>query len=91
MNPAPKLISMVRKQATKAKIIGFKVEEKKNRLQEKALDLLKRNDIDFVIGNTISGFNKDENEIWIFDTKGKSIHKKGKKEYLANIILDTIK
>ena len=60
-------------------------------LKEKAIDLLKSNNLDFVVGNTISGFNKDENEIWIIDKKGNSSYKKGKKEILTNYILDTIK
>jgi len=52
---------------------------------------LKKNSLDFVIGNTISGFEGQENEIWIFDKNCKSIHKKGKKENLTNIILDLVK
>ena len=51
---------------------------------------IKKNNLDFVIGNTISAFSKNENEILIINKKGKSIHKKGKKEILANDILDII-
>jgi phosphopantothenoylcysteine decarboxylase/phosphopantothenate--cysteine ligase len=90
MLPAQKIIEMLRKSAPKAKIIGFKVEVTSTNLKEKSLNLIKKNNIDFVIANTIAGFNKDGNEIWIIDKKGKSIHKKGKKEILANYILDTI-
>jgi phosphopantothenoylcysteine decarboxylase/phosphopantothenate--cysteine ligase len=88
---APKIISFLRKKAPKSKIIGFKVEDKKDKLKNKSLNLLKNNKLDFVIGNTISGFEGDENEIWIFDKTGKSAHKKGKKENLTNIILDLVK
>jgi phosphopantothenoylcysteine decarboxylase/phosphopantothenate--cysteine ligase len=88
--PAPKIISALRQKAPKAKIVGFKVEEKKETLKKKSMDLLKNNKLDFVVGNTVAGFSGDENEIWIFDKKGKSLHKKGKKENLADIILDTI-
>jgi len=91
MSPAPKIISSLRKKGPKSKIIGFKVEESTAKLKEKAKDLLKRNNLDFVVANTISGFDKDKNEIWIIDKKGKSINKKGDKKQLANQILDTIK
>lgn len=88
---APKIISILRKKAPKSKIIGFKVEENTSKLKEKAKNLLAKNNLDFVVANTISGFNKDKNEIWIIDKKGKCIHKKGKKEQLTNQILDTVK
>ena len=88
---APKIIAGLRKKAPKSKIIGFKVEEKSDIIKEKATALLKKNNLDIVIANTISGFGKDENEIWIIDKKGKTINKKGKKEQLANYILDTIR
>jgi len=91
MTPAPKIISMLRKKASKAKIVGFKVEKNENKLHEKSLDLLKKNKLDFVVANTTSGFDKDENEIWIIDKKGKSVHKKGIKDQLADYILDLIK
>ena len=90
MFPATKIISNIRKKAPKSKIIGFKVEENKTNLKEKAMNLLKKNNLDFVVANLIAGFNYDQNEIWIFDKKGKSIYKKGKKEKLADYILDII-
>jgi phosphopantothenoylcysteine decarboxylase/phosphopantothenate--cysteine ligase len=88
---APKIISKLRKKATKSKIIGFKVEEKKVNLKEKAMNLLKKNDLTFVVANLIYGFNVDQNEIWIFDKKGRAIHKKAKKDELADYILDIVK
>jgi phosphopantothenoylcysteine decarboxylase/phosphopantothenate--cysteine ligase len=91
MKPSLKIIADLRKKAPKSKIVGFKVEENTVKLKEKAQNLLKKNILDFVVANTISGFNKDENEIWIIDKKGKSVHKKGKKEQLADYILDTVR
>jgi len=88
---APKIISKLRKKAPKSKIIGFKVEEKKANLKEKAMNLLKKNDLTFVVANLIYGFNINQNEIWIFDKKGRAIHKKAKKDELADYILDIIK
>jgi phosphopantothenoylcysteine decarboxylase / phosphopantothenate---cysteine ligase len=91
LKKAPKIISLLRKKSPKSKIIGFKVEDKKEKLSDKAMSLLKNNNLDYVIGNTISGFEGDENEIWIFDKTGKKVYKKGKKENLTNIVLDLIK
>ena len=43
------------------------------------------------MANTIKGFKGDDNEIWIIDKKGKTVHKKGNKEELTEYILDSIK
>ena len=90
MTPAQKIISKLRKHAPKSIIIGFKLEEKKDKLHDSAFNLLKKNNLDYVVANTISGFSKDENEIWIIDKKGKCNHKKGKKCKLADYILDAV-
>ncbi|KYK30773.1 MAG: hypothetical protein AYK22_03115 [Thermoplasmatales archaeon SG8-52-3] len=90
MYPAPKFISKLRKNAPNSKIIGFKVEEKKENLFERALNLLKINNLDFVVANKTSAFSKDESEIWIINKQEKSIHKKGNKSLLADYILDNI-
>ncbi len=91
MQKAPKLISKLRNLAPKSKIIGFKLEENKTKIQERAHDLLKKNHLDFVVANTLTGLNNEENEIWIINKKGKSHHKKSNKETLTDFILDTIK
>ncbi len=91
LSSAPKIIQKIRLIAPKSKIIAFKVEESKKNLKEKSYQLLKKNQLDFVIANTISAFGKDENEILIINKKGESIHKKGKKEELADYILDMIR
>jgi phosphopantothenoylcysteine decarboxylase/phosphopantothenate--cysteine ligase len=88
--PAPKIISEIRKKAQNSKVIGFKLEENRKKISEKAKSLLNKNQLDLVVGNTISGFEKNENEIWIFDKKGKSTYKKGCKEELSDFILDSI-
>lgn len=87
---APKVIANLKKKASNAKIIGFKVEAQKKDIKQKASDLLKRNNLDFVIANTTGGFSEDQNEIWIIDKKGKDSHKKGKKEQLTDSILDLL-
>ncbi|MFW6122412.1 MAG: bifunctional phosphopantothenoylcysteine decarboxylase/phosphopantothenate--cysteine ligase CoaBC [Petrotogales bacterium] len=90
LSPAPKIIQKIRSKAPKSKIIAFKVEERKENLKEKSYQLLKKNQLDFVIANTISAFGRNENDIFIVNKKGKSIHKKGKKEELADYILSII-
>ena len=90
MLPAQKIISQLRNKAPNSKIIGFKVEENKDKIHERSMYLLKKNNLDLVVANTISGFNKDDNEIWIINKKGKSLYKKGNKCQLSDFILDTI-
>ena len=91
MFSAPKIISKLRKKAPDSKLIGFKVEANKANFKEKAMNLLKKNNLEFVVANLIYGFNSDRNEIMIFDKKGKTFLKKGKKEELADYIFDIIK
>ncbi len=88
--PAKKIISKLRKKAPNSKIIGFKLEEKKDKMHEKALDLLNKNNLDLVVANTLSSLKKDENEIWIINKKGESLYKKGNKCQLSDFILNTI-
>ena len=91
LSPAPKIIQKIRLIASKSKIIAFKVEENKKSLKEKSYQLLKKNQLDFVIANTVSAFGKDENEILIINKKGESVLRKGKKEEFTDYILDVIR
>ena len=90
MKPTQKILPLLTKKAPKAKIIAFKAEEKKEKLKEKSQKLIDEYKIDLVIANTLKGFQKDENEILIYNKKTQ-IFKKGKKETLAEIILDEVK
>ena len=91
LKPTQKIISKIRKKASKPKIIGFKVEEKKDNLKQKSMKVLEGNNLDYIVGNTIQAFDRDINEIWVFNKKGKTFHKKGKKENIAEYILEIIK
>jgi phosphopantothenoylcysteine decarboxylase/phosphopantothenate--cysteine ligase len=91
MQSSSKIVAELRRKAPNAKIIGFKVEEKKENLEKKAFELLKKNNLDFVVANTVSAFYRDENEIWIVGKKRKTIHKKGNKEHLTDYILNVLK
>ncbi|MCK4347545.1 MAG: hypothetical protein KAW47_02910, partial [Thermoplasmatales archaeon] len=70
---------------------GFKLEEKQDGLTDRAYELLKKNKLDFVVANTISGLEGEENKVWIVDKKGNSIQKEGSKKILADHILDIAK
>ncbi len=89
--PTSKIISKIKSKFPKAKIIAFKLEENKNNLKKKSYDLLKRNNLDFVVGNTISSLENDKSEILIIDKKGMSKNKMDEKEEIASYILDVIK
>ncbi|KYK22392.1 hypothetical protein AYK21_00210 [Thermoplasmatales archaeon SG8-52-2] len=88
---AQKIISELRNKSPNSKIVGFKLEASKDKIMERGFDLLKKNNLDIVVANTLSGFKKNDNEILIINKKGKIIHKKGKKSILANYILDMVK
>ena len=90
LKPTQKMLPLIRKKASKSKLVAFKVEDKKDKVNTKSKNLLEKNNLDFVVGNTISGFESEENDIIVFDKKGKFFSKKGKKENLARFILETI-
>jgi len=90
LKKSTKIIKEIRKQAPKAKIIGYKLEENKEKIKQKSIKLLKENKLNLVIANTKEALDKEENEIWIINKKEKIIHKKDNKEKLTNIILDNI-
>lgn len=90
LKPTQKILPLIRKKAPKSKLIGFKVEDGEEKIKTQSKNLLEKYNLDFVIGNTISGFESDTNEIIIFEKNGKSFSKKEKKENLASFILETI-
>lgn len=91
LKPSQKIIKIIREKTVKTKIIAFKLETKKEELLEEATKLLKQNNIDYVIGNTIKNLGKNENEIWIFSKNRETVHRKDKKENLAGYILNFVK
>jgi len=91
MSPAPRVISQLRSLAPDAKLVGFKVEDNKNKLKKKSFELLKKNDMDLVVANTTSGFDKDISEVWIINRRRKVIRESGTKDFLADTILDAVK
>jgi phosphopantothenoylcysteine decarboxylase/phosphopantothenate--cysteine ligase len=90
LSPAPKIIKRLKEKTLKSKIIGFKLEEKQDEIVEKAFNLLKKNNLDFVVANTIYGLENVKNKMWIVDKKRNVINIDGTKEILTDQILNTI-
>ncbi len=91
LKPNPKLLPRLRKNAPKTKLIAFKLEAYKKTLEKATQDLLKNNNLQMAIGNTIPGIGSPDNTIYLYHASGKSSQHTGKKSDLAQIILDNIK
>lgn len=89
-SPAPKIIEYIRKKAPKATLVAFKAEHQEKDLEKKAKELLKKHQLDYVIGNATSAFGSTENNILLIDKNGTISQKKGTKEVVATYIFDTL-
>ena len=88
---APKIISRLRDLAPKSKIVGFKLEYEEEKIKKSSVELLKKNNLDFVVGNTVKSIEYDKNEIWVFNKNNQIFHKKGSKPEISDFIFDVIK
>ncbi|HIH29637.1 MAG TPA: bifunctional phosphopantothenoylcysteine decarboxylase/phosphopantothenate--cysteine ligase CoaBC [Thermoplasmata archaeon] len=88
---APVVLETLQVRLPHAKIIAFKTEEKKQNIRRKTQQLLTKYHLEAAIGNTLSGFGGDSNEILLLTKKRKSTWRKGKKEELASVILDLMR
>jgi phosphopantothenoylcysteine decarboxylase/phosphopantothenate--cysteine ligase len=86
--PAPIILELLKSRFHDVKIIAFKTEAKRKLVKRKTRQLLTRYHLHSAIGNTLSGFGGEQNEILILKKKGQSVWRKGKKEELASDILD---
>jgi phosphopantothenoylcysteine decarboxylase/phosphopantothenate--cysteine ligase len=91
LSRAPKIISKLKNLAPRSKIVGFKLEYEKEKIKKKSVELLKKNNLDFVVGNTIQAIENDKNEIWIVDKNNQIFHKKGSKPEISDFIFNIIK
>ena len=89
-SPADKIIPLLRKKIKNAILVGFKLEMNKEKLISKAMDLQKKYDLDFVIGNLTANMNADQGEVWIIDEKENKVHLQGKKSMIADGMYDLI-
>ena len=88
--PAPAVLEALRSRAPDAVLIAFKTEALKKNVKRKTRQLLTKYHLDGAVGNMLTGFGGDDNEILILPKKGKSFWRKGKKEVLASVILDML-
>lgn len=91
LSPTPKLLQTIKTKAPKTKLIGYKLEPTIKTLQEKTKTLQKTYNLHLAIGNTSETLGKPTNTILIIDKTGKEYQYTGKKDQLANVILDSIK
>lgn len=91
----PDILATMGNQKNKQFLIGFAAET--DRVEEYAKGKLIRKKADMIVANDVSkehaGFNKDTNEVIIFQTNKNSIHieTKSKKEVAKDILLEAIK
>jgi phosphopantothenoylcysteine decarboxylase/phosphopantothenate--cysteine ligase len=88
--PNPKIIKIIKQKFPKSIIVAFKLESNYNILKQKSQEFLIENDIDFVVGNTISSLNSEISDILILNKSGIINKMKGKKDEIASFILDNI-
>jgi len=91
LKPTSKIIQKIKKKAPKTKIIAYKLEPTKKNLKDKTTTLQRKYNLHLAIGNTIETLGKNENNIVIINSNGTSNNLSGTKNYLSNIILDTLK
>ncbi len=85
--PAPRINPLLKKIAKV--VIAFKLDEEKN-LMSKAEDLLKKDNVDYVVANTLKSIGSNEAKIWIVGKEGIIKEAEGKKEDIAKEIIDLI-
>ena len=90
--PTTKIIKLIRENAPKSFVVGFKAEvdlpEKK--MIEKAKARMKDWKLDLMVANDLIKVTKDSNQIIILHPNKKYVKVKGKKEFLAERIFDEI-
>jgi len=91
LTEAPVVLESLRSVFPTAKMTAFKTEEKKKDIKRKTQQLLKKYHLTLAVGNTLTGFGAQDNELFFLTNKGKSTWKKGKKEELASAILDLLR
>jgi len=90
-----KIINEIKRLNKKITLMGFKAEYKvtETELINRAYELLKRADADFIVANDVSKnvFGSEDNEVFIIDKNKKIEHIKSSKREIADKILDLIK
>ena len=85
--PAPRINPMLRKIAKV--VIAFKLEEE-NKVISKVGELLRKDNVDYVVANTLESIGSNEAKIWIVGKEGVIKEAEGKKEEIAKEIIDLV-
>ena len=92
LKPTPKIISKIRKKYPRSYIVGFKLGSTKSKVNliEEALQLLKAESLDMVVANNIAEVTLDTSRVFILHKVQTEIMIKGKKDKIAEKIIDEI-
>ncbi|MEW6069380.1 MAG: bifunctional phosphopantothenoylcysteine decarboxylase/phosphopantothenate--cysteine ligase CoaBC [Candidatus Thermoplasmatota archaeon] len=92
LHRAPKILELIRKNYKKY-LVGFKLESNvsKKELLERAYKKLKNEKLDLIVANDFKNISYESSEVLIIDRNKNVIVAKGRKEEIANRILDKIK
>lgn len=89
--PVPKILSLLRKKAPHAAIIGFKLEENRQDLLKKAKQLKEKNDLNIVVANTIENLGEEKGSVVLIGGKGITRDVAGTKTEIAEELLSFLK
>lgn len=87
---ADKILPLIRKNASKSKIIGFKLAASKNNAIEKAKNLLSSVPVDAVVANTISSIDSKKQTVWMVSDEKDTAEYSGLKDNVALQILSFV-
>lgn len=90
LEPLPKILPRIRRDAPDAFIVGFKAESDPKILIERAKERLGSYKSDLFVGNLSDAFGATETTMWIVGKTGKPVKIQGHKRVLATRILDDV-
>ena len=95
LKPTRKIIKAVRAAFPDLKIIGFKAETNvtEEELRARAMEAMQASGLDLVVANDVGrgGMGTEENRVLIIDREGRSKEVKGKKDLIAQRIIDALR
>ena len=88
---APKILSLLRKKAPHAALIGFKLETREDVLLERGKKLQQRHNLELVVANTTKNLREDTGEVLVIRSDGTTKQIKGSKTEIASAIFSLLK
>lgn len=90
LEPLPKILPRIRKDAPDAFLVGFKAESDARKLVERTKERLVSYKADLFVGNLSDAFGATETTMWIIAPDGKPKQIQGHKRVLSGAILDEV-